>query len=81
MTPAATPITLATTMSTTRHRHLEVREGRADVDVDVCIDAPSCAGMIRIRFDGRSVDPLPLSPAHRTPVVDVPSIDPQLALP
>src|SRR5690606_16799942 len=29
---------------------------------------PPCAGMIRIRFDGRSLDQLPLSPAHRTPV-------------
>jgi peptidoglycan/xylan/chitin deacetylase (PgdA/CDA1 family) len=26
--------------------------------------------MIRIRFDGRSLDELPLSPAHRTPVFD-----------
>ena len=32
---------------------------------------PPCAGMIQIRFDGRSFDQLPLSPAHRTPVFGV----------
>ena len=29
---------------------------------------PPCAGIIQIRFDGRSLDQLPLSPAYRTPV-------------
>lgn len=36
-------------------------------DADACIFSPPCAGMIRIRFDGRSAwIKLPLSPAHRT---------------
>ena len=34
-------------------------------DLEKC---PPCAGMIQIRFDGRSLEKLPLSPAHRTPV-------------
>lgn len=31
---------------------------------------PPCAGMIQIRFDGRSLEQLPLSPAYRTPVFE-----------
>ena len=32
---------------------------------------PPCAGMTQIRFDGRRLENLPLSPAHRTPVFTV----------
>jgi len=56
-------MTLATTMSTTRHRHVIARHPwraesssfEADVDVGTLILTPPCAGMIQIRFDGRSV--------------------------
>jgi hypothetical protein len=35
------------------------------------VKRPPCAGMIQIRFDGRSLEKLPLSPAHRTPVFNI----------
>src|SRR5690554_607450 len=80
MTPDATPMTLATTMSTTRQRYCVDDETASLILVTVralsvseigtglenCL--PPCAGIIQIRFDGRSLDQLPLSPAHRTPV-------------
>ena len=44
-------------------RALSLEEMARDVE-----NCPPCAGMIQIRFDGRSFDQLPLSPAHRTPV-------------
>ena len=53
-------MTLATTMSTTLQRQATAGiprgfTGDGERDVDVCIVAPPCAGMIQIRFDGRSV--------------------------
>ncbi|GAA1956715.1 hypothetical protein GCM10009776_18620 [Microbacterium deminutum] len=59
--PDATPMTLATTMSTTRQRKLREigaadREGDAVSDAETPMMAPPCAGMTQIRFDGRSVD-------------------------
>ncbi|GEB95684.1 hypothetical protein GCM10009724_18750 [Microbacterium lacticum] len=66
MSAHATAITLATTMSTMRQRKRpdvgDPPGGVADDDVTVdedaeaCMFSPPCAGMIRIRFDGRSVD-------------------------
>jgi hypothetical protein len=64
--PDATPMTLATTMSTTLQRRRPTPTAERDAaasdevtvdgDADACIFSPPCAGMIRIRFDGRSVD-------------------------
>src|SRR5918995_48031 len=72
--PEATPMTLATTMSTTRQRY-----GFAGGDAGACVDDDADVDACNVFSSLRRHDPdqvrrskrgsLPLSPAHRTPVV------------